>query len=69
MTGHERTLRKNMVAMGALNIGLNAWLIPAIGAPGAAIGTGVSLTVLNIASAALVDRHLRVLVLPVAVGR
>lgn len=69
MTGHERTMRNNMVATGALNIGLNAWLIPGMGALGAAIGTAVSLTVLNLASAVLVHRRLRVLVLPVPVGR
>lgn len=58
-----------MVAMGVLNIGLDAWLIPEMGARGAAIGTGVSLRVLNVASPVGVYRHLRAPVLPVAVGR
>lgn len=48
-------------------MGLSASLIPERGAPGAASGTAVGLMILNIASAVLVYRHLRVLLLPVPV--
>lgn len=55
--------------MGALNIGLNASLIPEMGTLAAATATAVSPTVLDVASAVVASRHLRVRGLPLPVGR
>jgi O-antigen/teichoic acid export membrane protein len=59
MTGHEKVNTKNMIVAVALNIVLNALLIPTYGASGAASATGVSLVFSRILLWSSVRRHLR----------
>jgi O-antigen/teichoic acid export membrane protein len=59
MTGHERANTKNMIVAVALNIALNALLIPAYGTSGAAGATAISLVFSRILLWNSVRRHLR----------
>jgi O-antigen/teichoic acid export membrane protein len=57
MTGHEKIMRNNVLAAGAVNIGLNLILVPKLGALGAAVATAVSLALVNGLSLVQVRRH------------
>jgi O-antigen/teichoic acid export membrane protein len=48
MSGHERLLLINNISMAIINIIFNAILIPKIGILGAAISTGMSISIVNI---------------------
>lgn len=48
MTGRERVVLANNVAVAALNIGLNLLLIPRLGITGAAVATAISIASINL---------------------
>lgn len=58
MTGNERFLQRTMILAAALNIVLNAILIPLLGINGAAIATATSVSLLNLLNAAWVRNKL-----------
>lgn len=58
MTGHERDAARAVGVGAALNVALNALLIPPWGVAGAAVGTGVSMVVFNVLLAWQVRRRL-----------
>lgn len=59
MTGHQYLKLYTDLGLAALNIGLNILLIPKWGALGAAIATGISITLVNLLRAALMTRVLK----------
>ncbi|WP_254545798.1 oligosaccharide flippase family protein [Halomarina pelagica] len=61
MTGHERVELLNTVSACLINIALNLALVPASGIVGAAIATGISLTLLNILRAVEVWYFFRII--------
>lgn len=65
MTGHEKLMRNNILFCAALNVSLNALLIPRYGILGAAAASAISLASMNIISSVLVYRRLAILALPV----
>lgn len=65
MTGHEKAMRNDIIGTAALNVALNALLIPRYGMTGAAVATALSLAVLNLVAVALVHARLSILTLPV----
>lgn len=64
MSGHERSLRANLLVAALVSVGLHAWLVPARGVEGAAIASALSLALLNILSLISVRRRLAIDVLP-----
>ena len=60
MTGHERSSAAGMAVTVALNIGMNALLIPAYGIVGAGIATGCSIIVWNVILSVVAYRRLGV---------
>lgn len=58
MSGNERLVARVFAAVAALNIVLNAVLIPRLGAPGAATATAVSMALWNLTLIVLVRRRL-----------
>lgn len=60
MTGHERDAARTVGVGAALNVTLNALLIPPWGVVGAAVGTGVSMVVFNVVLVWQVRRRLGV---------
>jgi O-antigen/teichoic acid export membrane protein len=67
MTGHERITAQVVALTAALNILLNALLIPRWDVDGAAVATGVSLAVLN--TTLMVRVHRKLGIDPTALGR
>lgn len=64
MTGHERSMRNNVLLSGAVNVLLNFMLTPSLGWMGAAIATAGAMVVANLAATWLVYRYLGLKVLP-----
>jgi O-antigen/teichoic acid export membrane protein len=64
MSGHERSVRNNMVFAAALNIGLSCVLIPLFGRIGAAVATAVAIATLNLGAAYLVWSRLGIVTIP-----
>jgi O-antigen/teichoic acid export membrane protein len=64
MTGYERLLRFNITIATVINLWLCIWLIPKMGALGAAIATAVPLALLNILSAYFVYNRLHIVTIP-----
>lgn len=60
MTGHERLTARVTAGAGALNLGLNAVLIPLLGLPGAAVATAVSITTWNLVLVAVTWKRLSI---------
>ena len=58
MSGQERLVQTNVMAVGALNIMLYIWLVPNYGAMGAAIAFAIGIAIKNLISVWLVQRHL-----------
>ncbi len=58
MTGHERLHRNVVFGAAALNVALNAWLIPVAGIAGAAVATSLALTAKNVLYVIIVHRSL-----------
>jgi O-antigen/teichoic acid export membrane protein len=68
MSGHEKLMRNNIIFSAALNILLNAILIPKYGISGAATATAVSLAMMNLISAGLIYWKLSISTLPILKG-
>jgi len=68
MTGYEKLMRNVIIVSAALNILLNALLIPKYGISGAAIATAISLAMMNLISARLVYWKLSISTLPISKG-
>lgn len=68
MSGYEKLMRNNIMASAALNVALNAMLIPKYGLSGAAIATAVSLAMMNIVSVGLVYWKLSIITVPILKG-
>lgn len=66
MTGHEKLMRNNTVASAALNVALNAILIPKYSIIGAAVATAISLATMNLISTILVYWKLSIVTLPIS---
>ena len=58
MSGQERLVQTNVMAVGALNVMLYIWLVPNYGAMGAAIAFAIGIAIKNLISVWLVQRHL-----------
>ena len=65
MTGHERWMRNNIIAMALLNLFLCILLIPPYGMIGAAVATATSLSCMNLISMAFVYKKLSFLTFPI----
>lgn len=66
MTGHEKLMQYNILGSTAVNILLNALLIPRFGILGAAIATTIALTGMNVVSTILVTKKLSIVALPIS---
>lgn len=69
MTGNERLVRNNMAVAAILNLVLNFVLIRAYGVLGAAIGTAVAITVLNLGAMYLARVKLGITTAPIGRAR
>jgi O-antigen/teichoic acid export membrane protein len=65
MSGNERLMRNNTIAVGILTVALNLILVPAFGAVGAAIATAVSMATLNLGAFYLVWKKLGIWTIPI----
>jgi len=68
MSGYEKAMRNNILASTALNITLNALLIPPYGIVVAASATAISVVAMNLISTVLVYRKLSIIALPIPKG-
>jgi O-antigen/teichoic acid export membrane protein len=64
MTGHEKDMRDNALIFAGVSVLLNLTLIPAFGALGAAVASGLSLALRNLYAAWLVKKRLGFVCLP-----
>lgn len=64
MTGHERLLHLNITIASIINLWLCFWLIPQMGALGAAIATAVPIALVNLLCAYFVYAKLRIVTIP-----
>ncbi|GMT42520.1 MAG: hypothetical protein IEMM0002_0931 [bacterium] len=69
MSGNERPLRNNVAAALALNVILNAILIPLAGVVGVALSMAISLAVLNLGLMYMVKSRLGIITIPFAPKR
>jgi O-antigen/teichoic acid export membrane protein len=64
MTGHERILNLNITIAAIIHLCLCLWLIPQMGALGAAIATALPIALVNLLSAYFVYAKLRIVTIP-----
>lgn len=64
MSGNERILRNNVAFAAAVNVALNALLVPRYGILGAAVATALSVSLLNITASYLVYKKINIKTIP-----
>ncbi|MBI1911527.1 MAG: flippase [Deltaproteobacteria bacterium] len=64
MSGNEKIMRNNLIAVTVLNVGLNFLLIPKYGMMGAAVATSISVSFQNLMASYLVHKSIKINTIP-----